>query len=625
MNSFFDIEKRAAGYVRLLTDKRETPLRYTRAGEPFALLLRLRCPPAFTRARFYLGNDDGILVQGAETSVLRERETTLLRSPDCTLDKGLYFFHFELETENGLRYTSEEMFGCTLADRFSGEWQLLVYDEEPARPDDPGIIYHVFVDRFRKAGDVPRRPDAVYREDWEGGIPEYADVKGGFLRNNSFFGGTLYGVTEKLEYIRALGASVIYLSPVAEAYSNHKYDVGDFMKVDAGFGGDRALAELIEKAASLGIRVMLDGVFNHVGDNSVYFNKYGTYPSIGAYQSKESPYADWFTFYRFPDLYECWWGVTNLPKVRKTPEYQAFITEQVIPHYMRLGVGGWRLDVVDEYSGAFLEGITRAVRACDPQAPVIGEVWEDASCKVAYGERKNYFCGGRLDGVTNYPLRDALIAFLTGRDTQTLALTLHAQYLRYPAAHRRSLMNMLGSHDTVRIVNALAGADGEGLSEAERAALRLTAAQRQSAVRALKAAYLFLCAQVGWPCLYYGDETALEGCADPFCRRPYPWGSADAELIGYFRRCAAMRREYGLGFYTSEYVLDAPEGVFAAVYEQETRRFLVILNGREENFSFEEKGLYKDILDSVIYDTKLTVKEKSCAVFVRLAVLRPPT
>lgn len=479
MNSFFDIEQRAAGYVRLLTDKRETPLRYTRAGEPFALLLRLRCPPAFTRARFYLGNDDGILVQGAETSVLRERETTLLRSPDCTLDKGLYFFHFELETENGLRYTSEEMFGCTLADRFSGEWQLLVYDEEPARPDDPGIIYHVFVDRFRKAGDVPRRPDAVYREDWEGGIPEYADVKGGFLRNNSFFGGTLYGVTEKLEYIRALGASVIYLSPVAEAYSNHKYDVGDFMKVDAGFGGDRALAELTEKAASLGIRVMLDGVFNHVGDNSVYFNKYGTYPSIGAYQSKESPYADWFTFYRFPDLYECWWGVTNLPKVRKTPEYQAFITEQVIPHYMRLGVGGWRLDVVDEYSGAFLEGITRAVRACDPQAPVIGEVWEDASCKVAYGEpRKNYFCGGRLDGVTNYPLRDALIAFLTGRDTQTLALTLHAQYLRYPAAHRRSLMNMLGSHDTVRIVNALAGADGEGLSEAERAALRLTAAQR---------------------------------------------------------------------------------------------------------------------------------------------------
>lgn len=593
MNSFFDIEQRAAGYVRLLTDKRETPLRYTRAGEPFALLLRLRCPPAFTRARFYLGNDDGILVQGAETSVLRERETTLLRSPDCTLDKGLYFFHFELETENGLRYTSEEMFGCTLADRFSGEWQLLVYDEEPARPDDPGIIYHVFVDRFRKAGDVPRRPDAVYREDWEGGIPEYADVKGGFLRNNSFFGGTLYGVTEKLEYIRALGASVIYLSPVAEAYSNHKYDVGDFMKVDAGFGGDRALAELTEKAASLGIRVMLDGVFNHVGDNSVYFNKYGTYPSIGAYQSKESPYADWFTFYRFPDLYECWWGVTNLPKVRKTPEYQAFITEQVIPHYMRLGVGGWRLDVVDEYSGAFLEGITRAVRACDPQAPVIGEVWEDASCKVAYGERKNYFCGGRLDGVTNYPLRDALIAFLTGRDTQTLALTLHAQYLRYPAAHRRSLMNMLGSHDTVRIVNALAGADGEGLSEAERAALRLTAAQRQSAVRALKAAYLFLCAQVGWPCLYYGDETALEGCADPFCRRPYPWGSADAELIGYFRRCAAMRREYGLGFYTSEYVLDAPEGVFAAVYEQETRRFLVILNGREENFSFEEKGLVK--------------------------------
>lgn len=145
--------------------------------------------------------------------------------------------------------------------------------------------------------------------------------------------------------------------------------MGDFLKVDAGFGGEAALAELTEKAGALGIRIMLDGVFNHVGDNSLYFNKYGAYPSLGAYQSEASPYSSWFTFYRFPDLYDCWWGVTNLPKIRKTPEYRAFIAEQVIPYYMRLGVGGWRLDVVDEYDGAFLESIVRAVRAYDPQAP----------------------------------------------------------------------------------------------------------------------------------------------------------------------------------------------------------------------------------------------------------------
>lgn len=619
MNSFFDIEQNAAGFVRLFADGRESPLRYIRADTPFSLRLRLRRPPAFARARFYLGSDDGILVQGAETAVEWEGETALLCSPSCTLEKGLYFFHFELETENGLLYTCEETLGCTLAERFSGEWQLLVYADAPARPYDAGIIYHVFVDRFRKAGEVPRRADAVYRDDWEDGVPEYAVEKGGFLRNNSFFGGTLYGVTEKLDYIRALGASVIYLSPVAEAYSNHKYDVGDFLKVDAGFGGETALAELTEKAGALGVRIMLDGVFNHVGDNSLYFNKYGAYPSLGAYQSEASPYSSWFTFYRFPDLYDCWWGVTNLPKTRKTPEYRAFIAEKVIPYYMRLGVGGWRLDVVDEYDGAFLESIVRAVRACDPQAPVVGEVWEDASSKIAYGERKNYFCGGRLDGVTNYPLRESLIAFLTGRDTRALAETLHAQYLRYPAANRRCLMNLLGSHDTVRIVNALAGADGEGLTESERAALRLTDAQRQSAVRALKAVYLFLCTQTGYPCLYYGDETALEGCADPFCRRPYPWAGADGELIAYFCRCAALRRQYEWGNYTDETVLDAPEGVFAAEYAQETGAFLVVLNGREENFSFLRKGLYKDLLDGVLYDSKLTVKEKSCAVFAPLA------
>ena len=219
MNSFFDIEQNAAGFVRLFADGRESPLRYIRADTPFSLRLRLRRPPAFARARFYLGNDDGILVQGAETAVEWEGETALLCSPSCALEKGLYFFHFELETENGLLYTCEETLGCTLAERFSGEWQLLVYADAPARPYDAGIIYHVFVDRFRKAGEVPRRADAVYRDDWEDGVPEYAVEKGGFLRNNSFFGGTLYGVTEKLDYIRALGVSVIYLSPVGVAGS----------------------------------------------------------------------------------------------------------------------------------------------------------------------------------------------------------------------------------------------------------------------------------------------------------------------------------------------------------------------------------------------------------------------
>lgn len=212
--------------------------------------------------------------------------------------------------------------------------------------------------------------------------------------------------------------------------------------------------------------------------------------------------------------------------------------------------GGWTWST--STTAHFWSPSSGAVRAYDPQAPVVGEVWEDASSKIAYGERKNYFCGGRLDGVTNYPLRESLIAFLTGRDTRALAETLHAQYLRYPAANRRCLMNLLGSHDTVRIVNALAGADGEGLTEPERAALRLTDAQRQSAVRVLKAAYLFLCTQTGYPCLYYGDETALEGCADPFCRRPYPWAGADGELIAYFCRCAALRRQYEWGNYTDE-------------------------------------------------------------------------
>lgn len=617
-DSFSEIERESPVRVVRRVNGADTPFEYCPAESRVSFGLRFSGDVRFSEAYFYLGNDDGVIVRGDRTECVRENGTVTFNTAEYTLGRGLYFFHFELPSDSGgLLYTCEEAAGCTLRDTFSGEWQLLVYEPSSAPAPLPGngIIYHIFIDRFRKAGDVPRREDAAYFGVW-GGMPEYAGKRGGFLRNNTFFGGTLYGVIEKLDYIKSLGAEMIYLSPVFRAYSNHRYDVGDFMAVDECIGGDAALSLLVAEAEKAGMKVMLDGVFNHVGDDSRYFNKYGKYDSLGAYQSPDSPYYDWFTFFNYPDSYDCWWGISNLPKIKKVDSYRSFITDDVIPRYSAMGVGGWRLDVVDEYSGDFLESITASAKKAGG-ALVIGEVWEDASCKVAYGERKNYLCGGRLDGVTNYPLRDALIAFMTGKDTRALAHTLYEQYRRYPAQNRRVMMNLLGSHDTVRIINALSGRDGEGLTEDEKAALTLSADERARAVKMLKAAYLFICTQTGIPCLYYGDETALEGCSDPFCRRPFPWDTADASLTEYFSRCASLRREYGLGLYLGEEFLDTPDGVFAAEYYSADCLYTVLLNSGTENFSFLLKGLYKDIFDNVIYENEVTVPPVSCMVLVK--------
>ena len=258
-----------------------------------------------------------------------------------------------------------------------------VTDEQYPAPAflDNGIIYQIFVDRFYSFGTVPAREDAVYLN-WDD-TPEYKRNEKGELKNNTFFGGTLWGVAEKLDYIASLGAGSIYLSPICKAYSNHKYDTDDYLTVDEGFGGDEALKHLINAAEKRGIKIILDGVFNHVGEHSIYFTS--------ALNDPSSPYKEWFSFSNYPHEYDCWWGCRNLPKTVKCHSFRSFICDQVIPKYMEMGVGGFRLDVVDEYSNEFTHEICAAVKKSNPRACIIGEVWEDASTKVAYDEAKDIF------------------------------------------------------------------------------------------------------------------------------------------------------------------------------------------------------------------------------------------
>lgn len=515
-------------------------------------------------------------------------------------DNGLFYYHFSFESAGERFYVSRNktdlLPDIVGADDEVSSYQLTVYAESFATPSafKGKIMYQIFVDRFAKDDKtVPVRSDAVINEDWENGVPEYPEYPGGFVKNNMFFGGTLWGIIEKLTYLKELGVGVIYLNPIFEAYSNHKYDTGNYMRVDEMFGGDEAFDALIREAGKLGIGVILDGVFNHTGSDSIYFNKNGRYNSVGAYNSKKSEYYDWFMFTDYPDKYESWWGIEILPKLNgKNKALREFICGEngVIRHYLRRGAYGWRLDVADELDEELLAGIREAAKA-EFDAPIIGEVWEDASNKVAYDRRRRYFRGHELDSVMNYPLRRAVIDYLLKGDASELARVTTELYMHYPKAVSDVLMNFLGTHDTERILTVLSGEDVSSKSNAELAEYKMNEDQRITAVKLLKLAYLIVATMPGVPCIYYGDEAGVEGGRDPFNRKPYPWGHENKELVSWYKELGSVRtREpiFESGYYK---VLEVKNGIFSYKRFDDKGEIVIIVNRTEHEYTALVAGI----------------------------------
>ncbi|MBE6618720.1 MAG: glycoside hydrolase family 13 protein [Ruminococcaceae bacterium] len=471
---------------------------------------------------------------------------------------------------------------------------LTVYEKDFKTPDwiKGGVMYHIFVDRFAKGGSVSVRSDAIMNEDWENYMPQYAQFPGGEVANNMFFGGTLDGVTLKLDYLASLGVSCIYLSPIFEAYSNHKYDTGDYEKVDEMFGGNEALENLISAAKKRGIRIILDGVFNHTGDDSKYFNRRVRYKDLGAYNSPDSPYFKWFDFENYPDKYRCWWDIKILPAVNsKNPEYNAYINgkDGIVQKYLKKGTSGWRLDVADELYEPFLQDLRAAAKNADPDAIVIGEVWEDASIKIAYTSRRKYFRGKELDSVMNYPLRTGIIDFIRTGDSKNLFSASAGLYARYPKEVSDALMNFLGTHDTERILTVL-GVGVPSLSMEEKAHFKMSEGERKRARSLLKLAYTILSFMPGIPCIFYGDEAGIEGLGDPFNRVTYPWGREDNELVNFYRELGILRRSQSVlaNGYLKVFE-DTPYGVFAFERFSKDGRISVVVNRSDKPYEVKTK------------------------------------
>ena len=388
---------------------------------------------------------------------------------------GIYFYRFEIKVEEGLKFVGKDK-GCKAKiEDWLPEWQLTVYDEKFKTPDfiKGGIIYHIFVDRFAKAGETVK-PRYGVSKDWSEDIT-IADNDGRY-RANDFYGGNFQGIISKLDYLKSLNVTMLYLSPIFESSSNHRYDTGDYFKIDSVLGTEEDFKELIKKAKEKGIYIMLDGVFNHTGSDSVYFNKDNHYSSVGAYQGKESPYYNWYTFLNDKD-YLSWWGIKNVPTIRwDALGFQDMIAGQngVLEKWTKLGVVGWRLDVVDELSIPFVKKIREKIKELSEDNLIIGEVWEDATTKESYGQLREYFLGNELDGVMNYPFKESIISFMKTRDIDAFILRVMDIIDNYPKAALDVSMSLLSTHDTIRIINALSEDDIKGLDKKGRKEKLLT-------------------------------------------------------------------------------------------------------------------------------------------------------
>ena len=552
-------------------------------------------------ARFELDDDRVVTLplvwEGLDGA--HDRFSVTLATGDYT---GLVWYCFRLR-----RGLSEE--------QVLGEFRFTVYDETIPVPGwfGRGVTYQIFPDRFARSK-PPRLEGMVgqrqLHENWAD-EPEYRPNEQGKITNSDFFGGDFAGMLEKLPYLQSLGVTTIYLNPIFEAAENHRYGTADYERIDPMLGSNEDFSQFCKAAHELGMRVMLDGVFNHTGHISRYFGGDGTYPEPGAKQSEQSPYRSWFNFTRWPDEYESWWGISTLPQVNESDAgyvgYMLDGSDSIVRRWLRAGADGWRLDVADELPDEFIFRLRQAVYEEKPEAVVIGEVWEDGSSKIAYGVRRRHLLGGYLDGLMNYPFRTALLGYLDGDDAGAFMTEMELLRRHYPKWAYHNAMNSLGTHDTARIITLLgAGTLAEGSVRHWRAGFRMDAGQYEKGKRLLKLGALVMYAFPGSPTVYYGDEAGLQGFEDPFNRRTFPWGSEDTELVAYFRllgqaRCELAPLQQGEIRYVA-----AEGGLLAFVREDGENRVLCAVNRGSEAVRFSlpwAEECAADYISGVVYSS----------------------
>ncbi len=465
---------------------------------------------------------------------------------NITLDTGLYFYHFTYETPFGRGNIFLHSAGCGEISPDGKEWQLTVYDKNYKTPQwiKGGIMYQIFPDRFYKGkGNIKNVPqDRIIHENTSD-VPVWKPDEHGKIRNNDYYGGNLKGIEEKLPYIASLGVNVIYLNPIFEAHSNHRYNTADYSKIDSLLGDEKDFKALCKKADEYGIKIILDGVFSHTGSDSIYFNREQRYASIGAYNSNESLYKDWFTFEE-NGKYKSWWGIDTLPETNE--ENDSFIEyisgkNGIAEKWLECGAYGYRLDVADELPDKFLDNFCKSVKKLNEDYVVIGEVWEDATNKISHGGRRKYLLGEQLDSVMNYPFANAILTFMRYGVAESFMESVVSICENYPKTALDCLMNHIGTHDTARILTSLIYDSIEHKPRNIQVDCRLNEEEYNKAKELLKCATVLQYTLPGFPSIYYGDEAGVQGGGDPFNRSFFPWGAEDSHITEWYRKLGKVR------------------------------------------------------------------------------------
>ena len=538
--------------MRILYDSKQpqfkTPFGTLTPGQVCTLHIHIPTSVLTTKVTCVFNHEDGSWAQNAVLAFQMKKGAYDVFEGQFSIPcPGLFFYYFVIDTQSGSFRLFKQ--GDDTNMEAGDLWQLSCIPADFTTPDwaKGATIYQVFPDRFYASGraDVTGKlkPYTIHKN-WYDEV-DWKPTPDGQVLNNDFFGGTLRGVMEKLDYLESLHVQTIYFNPIFQAYSNHRYDTGDYRAIDPLLGTEADFRALCTAAHQRGMRVILDGVFNHTGSNSRYFNAEGYYPEPGAAQSQNSEYYNWYSFHPWPSDYDAWWGVKTLPAVNEAqPAYRDFIfgdQDSVVRHWLRCGADGWRLDVADELPGDFIEGIRSAIDAEKPGAYLLGEVWEDGSNKIAYSQRRRYLLGRQVHGLMNYPFRTALLNWLAGGDAAVFRDSMETIRENYPPFALYGAMNFLGTHDTARILTLL-GAEGTPKTKAERAAYHLSPTELARGLAKLRLAGMLLYSFPGSPTLFYGDEAGVQGFEDPLNRGAFPWGSEDAALTDFFRTLGQLRR-----------------------------------------------------------------------------------
>lgn len=584
--------------MRILFDSRQeqykTPFGTLRAGNSCVLHMDVPESSGATSVTLVMENCDE--QPCCEFTFEKERVSGVYTTWRCEFtmqERGLYFYWFRIGKRDG----SFRLFrqGNQTNMEAGEKWQLSIIPQDFTVPDYArgAVMYQIMPDRFFKVGecDLTDKLCPFWVHENLSDTPQYtADAEGNWC--NDFYGGNLRGIRAKLSYLHTLGVGVLYLNPIFMAYSNHRYDTADYKRIDPMLGTADDFAALCRDAHALEMRVILDGVFSHTGSNSVYFDAKGIF-GHGAVSDPNSPYRAWYRFRHYPDDYDAWWNMPTLPNIEELSEsYVNYIIEDddsVLAHWLNLGADGFRLDVVDELPDEFVRKLKKRLRVLKPDALLLGEVWEDASNKRAYGVSRRYFVDGELDSVMNYPWQKGIVAFVRGEDDgSALGEGIMRLAENYPPEVLACVMNLLGTHDTMRILTVLGGE--YHASKAEWATARLSPEARALAVRRLHTAAFLQFMLPGMASIYYGDEVGMEGGADPFCRRYYPWSAGDESLRSFYAALCRVKNETQALKTGDVRVTEAGNGRLSFVRKTENQVVEVYVNQSEVGWELPQGG-----------------------------------